>query len=202
MRRVVALLHRRAELQQDLVHLRAQLHDAMRVALDHVDVAVPVDRAGVLPVRIELLAVQLLVAAGRHQLAVGVEHHHRLGAAIEHVDAIVLIDRQARNARLVGRPLPGGTRRVAPVPSRGAPRPALRAPPAAEAASSSRKIRRTAASASSARACSRRRSARTPAPARTTSRSVAASASASVEKRIRRRIYFSARENTPHEAIG
>ena len=99
---------------------------------------------------------------------------------------------------LVG-PCPAGRGALSPVPSRAAPRPALRAPPAAEAASSSRRIRRTAASASSARACSRRRLARTPAPAPDNVTNVAASASASVEKRIRRRIYFSARENTPHD---
>ena len=107
MRRVVALLVRRAQLQQELVQLRAELHDAMRVALDHVDVALPVDRARVLPVRIELLAVELLIAAGHHELAGGVEHHHRLGAAIEHVDAILLVDREAGDARLIGRPCPG-----------------------------------------------------------------------------------------------
>ena len=95
MRGVVALFIRRAELHQHLVHLRAQLDDAMRVALDHVDVAVPVDGARVLPVRIELLAVQFLIAARGDQLAVGVEDHHRLDAAIEYVDVIVLIDREA-----------------------------------------------------------------------------------------------------------
>ena len=48
-RGVVAALAGRAELQQELVEIRAELDDAMRIALDDVDVAVPVDRARVLP---------------------------------------------------------------------------------------------------------------------------------------------------------
>ena len=67
-----------------------------------------------LPVRIEFLAVELLIAARRDQLAVGVEDHHRLGAAIEHVDAILRIDGEAGDAGLICRPRPAG-RRALPV---------------------------------------------------------------------------------------
>ena len=107
MRGVVAFYAGRAELHQERVHLRVELDDAMRIALDDVDVAVPINRPRVLPVGIDLLAVDLLVGAGGDHLAVGVEHHHRLGAAIEHVDAIVLIDCQAADTGLVRRPLAG-----------------------------------------------------------------------------------------------
>ena len=118
---VVALLHGGAELQEELVHLRAELDDAVRIALDHVDVAFPVDRARVLPVGIELLAVELAVAAGHHQVAGGVEHHDRLGAAVEHVDAILRVDRDARDAGLIGRrPVRAGALPVWPVARRAA----------------------------------------------------------------------------------
>ena len=63
---------------QELVELGTELDDAMGVALDHVDVALPVDGARVLPRRIDRLAVELLIGAAHHQIAVAVEHHHRL----------------------------------------------------------------------------------------------------------------------------
>jgi hypothetical protein len=87
----------------------------------------PIDRAGVLPVGIELPAVQFLITASRDQLAVGVEHHYRLGAAIEHVDAILLIDGETRDAGLIGRALSGRTRvRLAGGATRGGSRFAFR----------------------------------------------------------------------------
>ena len=107
MRGVVALLAGGAQLQQEFVELRTELDDAMGIALDHVDVAFPIHRARVLPVGIELLAVDVLIAAGHHQVTGRIEHHDRLGAAVEHVDAILRVNRQARNARLIG-----GARRV------------------------------------------------------------------------------------------
>ena len=75
---------------RNLSSFGTELHDAMRIALDDVDVAFPVDAARMLPRRVDRLAVDLLIGAGQDQVAVGVEHHHRLGAAIEDVDAILL----------------------------------------------------------------------------------------------------------------
>jgi hypothetical protein len=92
--RVGALLQCGADLHQERVHPGIELDDAMRVTLDDVDVPLPVDSARVLPVGIDLLAVVLAVAACHEQLARGVEHHDRLGAPVEHVDPVGLIDGQ------------------------------------------------------------------------------------------------------------
>ena len=75
---------------RNLSSFGTELDDAVRVALDDVDVAVPVDAARVLPRRVDRLAVDLLIGAGQDQVAVAVEHHHRLGAAVEDVDVILL----------------------------------------------------------------------------------------------------------------
>src|SRR5262245_42093702 len=75
----------------------------MRIAFDHIDVSFPVDAARMLPRRVDGLAVDLLVGAGQDQIAGGVEYHHRLDAAIEHVDAILRVDRQAGDAGLIPR---------------------------------------------------------------------------------------------------
>ncbi len=56
-----------------------------------------------LPRRVDGLAVDLLVGAGHHEVAGRIEDHHRLGAAIEHVDAILRVDGEARDAGLIGR---------------------------------------------------------------------------------------------------
>ena len=103
MRGIGAFLSGRADLHQELVHLRRDLHDAMRIAFDDVDVAVPVHAARVFPVLVDGLAVVFEIAARHQQLAGSVEHHHGLGAAIEDIDLVVLVDGQSRNTGLVGR---------------------------------------------------------------------------------------------------
>src|SRR5262249_46262310 len=60
--------------------------------------------------RIDRLAVDRLIGAGEDQVAVAIEDHHRLDAAVEHVDAILRIDGEPGDARLVRRSRPRRTR--------------------------------------------------------------------------------------------
>src|SRR5687768_16374229 len=53
-----------------------------------------------LPRRVDRLAIDLLIGATENEVAVAIEHHHRLGPAIERIDAILPIDGEAGDSRL------------------------------------------------------------------------------------------------------
>src|SRR5437867_1919043 len=73
----------------------------MGIAFDYIDVAFPIDAARMLPRGIDLLPVDLLIGAGEDEISVAIEHHHRFHTAIEHIDVILRIDGEPRDAGLV-----------------------------------------------------------------------------------------------------
>ena len=90
---VGARLAGRAQLHHRPVERGIELQDSVVQSLDHPDVPLPVDLAGMEPAPGHLHPVHVHLAARSDEISVTVEHQDRLPAAVEHVEVVVLVDR-------------------------------------------------------------------------------------------------------------